>query len=254
MDPRRMLVLLVPLAWVAGTAFAAPSELLVFASSSLSQSLGTISEQYANDTGQHVTLSFAASPSLARQIEGGSKPDVVLCADSEWMDYLEKRNLVDPASRRNLLRTRLALIAPAGNDMKLRIGRSFALRAALGDGKLAIGDPESVPVGRYTRYALISLGVWNLVGDQLMPEGSSRSVLGAVAEGKAPIGVVFETDALLDKRVRIVDVFPPDSHPAIAYPMASTPAAQPSASRFMEYLRNANSRGVFERHGLRLTQ
>ena len=255
MDLSRMLAAALSIAALAGPAAAAPQgELLVYASSALSQSLGKISELYANDTGQHVTLSFAASSALARQIESGSKADVVLCADAEWMDYLEKRSLVDPATRRNLLRNRLALIAPAESALKLPIARSFGLRAALGKGKLAIGEPESVPVGRFTRYALISLGVWNSVGDNLLPQANVRNVIGAVAGGEAPLGIVFETDAMLDKRVRIVDVFPADSHPPIAYLVASTPSAQPGASRFVEFLRGSDSRDVFQRHGFRLAQ
>lgn len=254
MELRRMLALMLPWAAIAIPAVASPSELLVFATTSLSQSLGRISEQYASDTGQHVTLSYGSSSQLAHHIEGGTKADVVLCADSEWMDYLVKRNLVVPASRRDLLRTRLALVAPAGSDVKLPIGRTFALRAALGDSKLAIGNPEEVPVGRYTRYALISLGVWNTVGDHLLTLENSRAVIGAIADGAARFGVVFESDAMLDKRVRIVDMFPPDSHPTIAFAVAATPGAQPTSARFMEYLRNSGSRGVFERYGLRLTQ
>lgn len=254
MELRRMLTLMLPWAAIAIPAVATPSELLVFATASLSQSLGRISEQYASDTGQHVTLSYGSSSQLAHHIEDGTKADVVLCADSEWMDYLEKRKLVVPASRRDLLRTRLALIAPAASGIKLPIRRTFALRGALGEGKLAIGNPEQVPVGRYSRYALISLGVWNTIGDRLLTLENSRAVIAAIAEGTAPLGVVFESDAVLDKRVRIVDMFPPDSHPTIAFAVAATPDAQPTSSRYMEYLRSNDSRSVFERFGLRLTQ
>ena len=109
-------------------------------------------------------------------------------------------------------------------------------------------------VGRYARYALISLGVWNSVGDQLAAQGSTRGVLEAVAGGQSSLGVVMETDALTDKRVRIVDVFPLDSHPPIAYVIAATPGAQAGTSRFMSFLRDSGSRDVFERHGFRPAQ
>jgi molybdate transport system substrate-binding protein len=229
-------------------------DLLVYANPALSQSLIKVSELYATDTGQRITLSFGASPALAKQIEGGSKADIVLCADPEWMDYLEKRKLVDTQTKRSILRNRLALIAASDNDIKLGVARSFGLQAALGKGRLAIGEPESVAVGRYTRYALISLGVWNSVGEQIAPQASTRGVLEAVASRQSPLGIVMETDALSDKRVRIVDVFPLDSHPPIAYVIAATPGAQAGTSRFMSFLRDSGSRDVFERYGFRPAQ
>jgi molybdate transport system substrate-binding protein len=170
------------------------------------------------------------------------------------MDYLEKRKLLASETRRNLLRSRLVLISASDSSIKLPIERSFALHAALGKGRLAIGEPESVSVGRFTRYALISLGVWNAVGEQLLPQANTRGVLEAVAEGRAPLGVVMETDALPDKRVRIVDVFPMDSHPPIAYLIAATSDAQAGTSRFMKFLRDTDSRTVFQRYGFRPAQ
>jgi molybdate transport system substrate-binding protein len=131
---------------------------------------------------------------------------------------------------------------------------SFGLHAVLGKGKLAIAEPDSVALGRYTRYALISLGVWNSLGDQIAAKSSTRGVLEAVAEGQSSLGVVMETDALTDKRVRIVDIFPLDSHPPIAYVIAATPGAQAGTSRFMSFLRGSGSRDVFERHGFRPAQ
>lgn len=256
MDLRRMLLAALSLAAVAHPAVPADPQpdLLVYANVSLTQSLIKVSELYATDTGQHITLSFGASPALAKQIEGGSRADVVLWADPEWMDYLEKRKLLAAETKRNLLRSRLALISPTDSSVKLPIERSFALHAALGKGRLAIGEPDSVSVGRFARYALISLGVWNAVGEQLLPQANARGVLDAVAEGRAPLGVVMETDALPDKRVRIVDVFPMDSHPPIAYLIAATPGAQAGTSRFMKFLRDGDSRTVFQRYGFRPAQ
>ncbi len=166
----------------------------------------------------------------------------MVCTDAD-----QKRKLAQCSNR-------LSLIAPAGSKLDLTIARSFDLHGALGKGKLAMGEPETVPLGRYSRYALISLGVWNAVGERLAKQGNPRNVISAVAEGTAPLGIAFETDALLDKRVRIVDVFPADSHPPISYLMAATPGAQDGSGRFMEFLRSNSSRAVFQRYGFRPAQ
>jgi molybdate transport system substrate-binding protein len=259
MDMRRqgLLAFFLAVAGVAGTGSAVaapPQSLVVFAASSLSSVLQEVGDAYARDTGQAVTLSFAASSSLAHQIEGGSSADLFLPADEEWMDYLEKRHLIDPGSRRNLLRNRLVLIAAAASPIKLKIGPGFGLADALGKSKLATGDPESVPAGRYTRYALISLGVWNSVAEHLAPAGSVRATMASVMSGDTPLGIVYETDALKEKGVRIVDVFPPSSHPQIVYPVATTPKAKAETLLFVEFLRGPEARKIFAQYGYRAAQ
>jgi len=253
MNQHRMRFLLLAIALVcAGTVWAQPPpSLVVFAASSLSNVLQDASNLYAMKNGQTVAITFASSASLAHQIEGGAAVDLFVSADAEWMDYVEKRHLINPASRRNLLRTRLALIAPADSTVKLPIAPGFLLAAALGKGRLAVGNPESVPEGRYARYALISLGVWNTVTDHLAPADSGRAVLTQVAHGEAPLGIVYETDALKQKEVRIVGVFPLDSHPQIAYPIALTPAAKAGAGRYADFLRGPEAREIFAKYGFK---
>ena len=153
-------------------------------------------------------FSFAATSVLARQIENGAHADVFFSADQEWMDYLDQRGLVQKATRRNLLGNRLALVAPASSTVQLQIKAGFPLLAALNGGRLATGDPDSVPVGRYARSALTSLGVWNDVADHLVRADNVRTALAFVARGEVPLGIVYETDARIDKQVRIVDLFP----------------------------------------------
>lgn len=236
-------------------AFAAPAPpIVVFAAASLSDLLQDLANAYARKTQQTVTLSFAASSSLAKQVEGGAPADVFLSADTEWMDYLEQRHLIDPGSRRNLLRNRLALIAPSASTVKLEIAPSFPLAQALGKGRLAVGDPESVPAGRYARYALISLGVWNSVSERLVPAENVRSALAFVARGEAPLGIVYETDAVREKDVRIVGIFPANSHPQIVYPIALTPQAKAGSARFVEFMRGPDGRQIFSRFGFKPAQ
>ena len=244
------------LLWVIGsigTVMAAPAQpqLVVFAAASLTDVLHEISDSYTRETGQAITLSFAASSVLARQIESGAPADVFLPADVKWMDYLEKRHLINPASRVNLLSNRLVLISAADSSAQLKIAPGFALAAALGQSRLATGDPASVPAGRYARHALISLGVWNSVADQLVPTDNVRAALTLVARGEVPLGIVYETDVLTEKQVRVVGVFPADSHPQIVYPVAVTRQAKAGATRYTAFLRSLEGRKIFTRHGFR---
>jgi molybdate transport system substrate-binding protein len=228
----------------------APSTtLVVFGAASLTNVLQDIGANYTRETGQQAQFSFAASSVLARQIEAGTRADVFVSADEEWMDYLATRNLIQPKSRHDIIMNRLVLIAPSASTINLKIAPHFALAAALGKDKLATGDPGSVPVGRYARAALTNLGVWSEVANHIVPAEDVRSALAFVARGETPLGIVYETDALVEKRVRIVDTFPDDSHPPITYPVALISTAKPGAGRFVGYLKSPAARAVFARYG-----
>jgi molybdate transport system substrate-binding protein len=225
------------------------AEVLVFAAASLKPSLDRILAMPEVAALGGAKASYAASSQLAKQIEAGAPAALFVSADQDWMDYLAQRNAIQGATRRNLLGNRLALIAPANSTVQLEIKPGFPLVAALNGGRLVTGDPDSVPVGRYARSALMSLGVWNGVVDRLVRAEDVRTALVFVARGEAPLGIVYETDARIDKRVRLVGLFPGDTHPKITYPMALTTAALPDAARFAEYVRSDASRTVFERFG-----
>ena len=227
--------------------------LLVFAAASLTDVLQDLAPAFEHASGRRLKFSFAASSVLARQVEAGAPADVFFGADTDWMDYLQARNLLQPATRVNLLGNRLVLIAPAGSAVQLRIEPGFALAAALGhDGRLSTGDPDSVPVGRYARSALTTLGVWNQVADRLVRADNVRTALMFVERGEAPLGIVYASDALGDPRVRVVDTFPAASHPPIVYPVALTATASAGAARFIDFLRGAEARAAFKRYGFTL--
>ena len=145
---------------------------------------------------------------LARQIEAGSNADVFISADQEWMDYLQARNLIAKPSRVNLVGNRLVLIAPADSKIELEIRPGFDLAGALAGGRLSTGDPDTVPVGRYARSALTSLGVWDQVADRLVRADNVRSAMTFVSRGEAPLGIVYATDAQIDKKVQGGRYFP----------------------------------------------
>jgi molybdate transport system substrate-binding protein len=233
--------------WVAhgGTA---PDSVTVFAAASLTDVMQELGAAYTKETGTKIELSFAATSTLARQVESGAQADVFFSADQEWMDYLDQRALIQKATRRNMLGNRLALVAPADSTIQLQIKPNFPLLAALNGGRLATGDPDSVPVGRYARSALTSLGVWNDVADHLVRADNVRTALAFVARGEVPLGIVYETDARIDKKVRVVDLFPENSHLPISYPIALTNTASAKAASFLEFLRGPAGTSAFEKY------
>jgi len=236
--------LLVVLGTASRAADVPPSAIVVFGAASLTNVLQDIGTAYTAQTGQQVSFSFAASSVLARQIEAGTRADVFVSADEDWMDYLQTRKLIDPRTRHDIVMNRLVLIAPAASDIKLKIAPHFALAAALGKERLATGDPGSVPAGRYARGAL-----WSEVSAHIVPAEDVRSALAFVARGETPLGIVYETDALVEKRVRIVDYFPEDSHVPITYPVALIATAKAGAGRFVGYMKSPAGRAVFTQYG-----
>jgi len=165
------------------------------------------------------------------------------------MDYLEAKGLIQPATRHDLLGNQLILVAPVNSKVTLKIAPHFPLAATLGKGRLATGDPDSVPVGRYAKEALITLGVWDEVSARLVRADSVRSALAFVDRGEAPLGIVYATDALVDKNVRFVDAFPASSHAPIIYPAALTNVAKPDAAKFLAYMRGPAGDLAFKRYG-----
>jgi molybdate transport system substrate-binding protein len=233
----------------AAIARAADSELLVFAAASLTNALDPLGPVYTKETGQPVKFSFAASSALARQLEAGATADVFMSADLEWMDYVQARNLIDTTTRRDLLGNHLVLIAPASSPAALAIEPGFALAKALGGGRLATGDPDYVPVGKYARQALTTLGVWGDVADRLVRADNVRTALAFVARGEAPLGIVYTTDAKIEPRVRVVGTFPDDTHLPITYPAAVTKGARQGAARFIQFLGGPVARAKFSELG-----
>ncbi len=244
----RRLVLALALSF-ATAAGAAAAPITVLAAASLKNALDEAAASFTKSGGPPVQISYAASSALARQIEQGAPADVFVSADQDWMDYVAARGLIIPASRRALLTNRLALIAPAASPVKLVVGRNMPLARALGDGRLAMAAPE-VPAGKYGRAALTSLGVWESVKDRLASAENVRTALLYVSRGEAPLGIVYDTDAKADPKVRIVGLFPPASHPKIIYPAAVLKASgNPEARRFLAYLNGARGREIFEKYG-----
>jgi molybdate transport system substrate-binding protein len=232
------------------TAAESGKSIVVFAAASLTDVLGEIDKAYTAKTGVEVKASFAASSALARQIENGASAEVFFSADEEWMDYLAQRNLLRPNTRFDVVGNRLVMIAPVDSTAKVTLEKGFSISKELGEtGRLATGDPDSVPVGKYAQAALTKLGVWGAISPRLVRAENVRAALAYVARGEAPLGIVYETDAKAEKRVKIVGTFPADSHPPIRYPISVMKAGTGEAARYVEFVRSKESGAVFKRYG-----
>ena len=225
------------------------ADVTVFAAASLSDALKLVGDAYNTETGRNVVFSFAASSALARQIEASPGADIFISADMDWMDYLDARGLIAQRSRIDLLGNRLVLIAPADSTVALSIKPHFDLSGGLGNGRLALADPATVPAGKYARAALTALGVWGAVASRVAPAENVRVALAYVARSEAPLGVVYATDAKAEPEVRIVTVFPDNTHPPIIYPAALTKDAKPEARAFLDYLCGARASALFAKAG-----
>jgi molybdate transport system substrate-binding protein len=232
------------------TAASQAADVTVFAAASLKNALDDAAKVYEAKSGDKVTVSYAASSALAKQIESGAPADLFFSADLDWMDYLQERKLIDAASRHTLLGNTLVLIAPADSTVSLTIDKNFPLLEALGpDGKLAMGQVESVPAGKYGKAALTYLGVWDAVAPRVAQAENVRAALRFVAQKEAPLGIVYGTDAKAEPDVRVVGTFPEDSHPKILYPVALTASAKPEARKFLEFLVSPEAAPSFEAQG-----
>ncbi len=252
---RRILVALVLALGVAGAdgARAAPAPVTVFAAASLKNAMDAAIMAYTASTGAQARASYAASSTLARQIEQGAPADLYVSADAGWMDELSAKHMIVAATRRDLLSNHLALIAPASSKVQVKIGEgarfAAALATALGGGRMAVAGP-GVPAGIYAEASLRSLGVWDGVKDKLAPAENVRAALAYVAQGETPLGIVYDTDARIEPKVRVVGLFPDASHPPIVYPAAVVAgSANPNAARLLGFLQGPQAAAIFAKYG-----
>lgn len=229
----------------------AAAPITVFAAASLTDALNDVGAAWEKAGHVPVRFSFGASSTLARQIEQGAPANLFASADEQWMDYLAKRGLIVPGTRRDLLSNTLVLIVPASHPAHVTIGPGFDLAAILGpQGRLATGDPKHVPVGIYAEQALKTLGLWDSVQSRLAPAADVRSALLLVEHGEAPAGIVYATDAAVSKNVMVAGVFPASTHPPITYPFAIIKGGDTAQARaLVQFLSSPPARATFERRG-----
>jgi molybdate transport system substrate-binding protein len=229
---------------------AAQDHVTVFAAASLKNALDDVTAAFSAKSPVKVVTSYAASSALMKQIEQGAPADVFMSADQDWMDYGSQKKLIKDGTRVNLLGNRLVLIAPKDSKIgDVTIGQGFDIAKLAGDGRIATGDVRAVPAGKYAKAALETLGSWNAAAPKLAMAENVRAALALVGRGEAPLGIVYETDAKVEPNVRIIGVFPADSHPPIIYPVALTETAKSSAAPYIAFLRSPPAKAIFEKYG-----
>jgi molybdate transport system substrate-binding protein len=222
----------------------------VFAAASLADALQEAADLFTDRTGHEVSLSFAGSAALARQITLGAPADLFISADPAWADTLEDAGLVEPGRRHDLLGNRLVLVGTGPDGPPPEPLETIDLDAILGDGRLAIGLVEAVPAGRYGRAALQSVGLWDGVQDRLAQTDNVRAALALVAVGAAPVGLVYATDARAEPRVHVMAHIAPDTHPPILYPLVDiAPEDHPAENAFHDFLTGPMAASIFAEHG-----
>jgi molybdate transport system substrate-binding protein len=231
-------------------ALAPDKSLTVFAAASMKNALDDVDAAYTAKTGVKITASYAASSTLAKQIEQGAPADIFVSADTDWMDYATNKKTINEPTRVNLLGNSIVLIAPKDSKIgQVAIGKGFDLAKLAGDGKIATGDVKAVPVGKYAKAALEKLGAWQAAEPKFAMAESVRAALALVARGEAVLGIVYSTDAKVEPGVKIVGIFPADSHPPIIYPAAATATAKPDAGGYLAFLRTSAAKTIFEKYG-----
>ncbi len=230
---------------------AAQETITVFAAASLKNALDDTDAAFTKATGVKVTASYEASSALAKQIEQGAPADVFISADLAWMDYANAHKLIKPETRFNLLGNRLVLIAPKESKLdKVSIGQGFDIAKLAGDGRIAVADVAAVPAGKYAKAALEKLGAWAAAEPKLAQAENVRATLAYVARGETSLGIVYETDAKIEPKVKIVGVFPDGSYPPVTYPVAATADSKnANAARYLTFLRGSAAKSIFEKYG-----
>ena len=224
--------------------------LVVFAAASMKNALDDIDTAFTAKTGVKVSASYAASSTLAKQIEQGAPADIFLSADTDWMDYATAKKTINESTRVDLLGNSIVLIAPKDSKIdNVTVGPGFDLSKLAGDGKIATGDVKAVPVGKYAKAALEKLGAWQAAEPKFAMAESVRAALTLVARGEAVLGIVYSTDAKVEPGVKVVATFPEGSHDPIIYPVAATSTAKTEATDYLAFLKTSAAKAIFEKYG-----
>lgn len=227
----------------------------LYAAASTKDAVSKIATDFEAETGCRIDTVFAGSSTLAKQIGAGAPAQLFLSANEDWMDKLSAQKLIDTHSRKDLLGNELVLIAPADEALSFAFVKGADLHAALGNGKLALADPATVPAGIYAKQSLTSLGMWDGVAQQIVAADDVRAALAWVERGEARAGIVYRTDARIAKSVTIVAAIPEDSHEAVNYPVAlvldGKTAPTQTAKHFLSYLSSTKASQVFSDFGFK---
>lgn len=242
--------LVVALSLLLTTPAAMAKDVTIYAAASLKTALDEALIAYKAQTGATATAAYAGSSALAKQIEAGAPADIFISADQEWMDHVSNAGLVQADSRFTFLGNQLVLVMERSQAQRQVIDTHLNIASLLNGRRLAVGDINAVPAGRYAKAALTKLGLWDKVADKLAPAENVRAALTLVARGEAAAGIVYATDARVEPGVAIVGIFPADSHPPIEYPVATLKGADPAVVKpLLDFLKSEDGRRHFINQG-----
>ncbi|MFZ4834759.1 molybdate ABC transporter substrate-binding protein [Rouxiella sp. Mn2063] len=229
----------------------AAEQVTVFAAASLTNAINDIAKQYQQEKEVKIVSSFASSSTLARQIDQGAPADLFISADQQWMDYTVGKQLMVDNTRYTLLGNELVLITEANSKQeKINITEQTPWASLLANGRLAVGDPDHVPAGIYAKEALQKLGAWTVVEPKLARASDVRAAMALVERDEAPLGIVYGSDAIASKKVKVVGVFPETSHKPVEYPIAIVKGHEnPAVSAFYDYLKGPKAAEIFKHYG-----
>ena len=235
----------------AGHALADEAKITVFAAASLTNAMQDIASAYKKEKHVDVVSSFASSSTLARQIEAGAPADLFISADQKWMDYAVDKKAIDTATRETLLGNSLVVVAPKSSSTgEIAINAQTNWTRLLNGGRLAVGNPDHVPAGIYAKEALQKLGAWETLSPKLAPAEDVRGALALVERDEAPLGIVYGSDAVASKGVKVVGTFPEDSHKKVEYPLAIVDGHKnATVTAFYDYLKGPQASAIFKHYG-----
>ena len=247
---RRLLAFALVLGLIVHASLAYAADTIVFAAASTKNVISDIIKMYEKSHPGHIVASFGSSTDLAKQIENGAPVAIFISADLKSMDYVDKLKLLAAGSRRNLLGNELVLIAPVDSTSPTSLDD---IAGQLKGAKLAMGDPDSVPAGRYGKAALDKMKQWDALQGDIVRAKDVRAAMAFVERGEAGAGIVYATDAMVSQKIRIAATFPEATHPKIVYPIALIAGHDDDAAHaFFAFLQGPEAANVFLSAGFSL--
>jgi len=227
--------------------------LTVFAAASLKTVFDSIGEAFTAETGVDVVFSYAGTSVLARQIEQGAPADVFASANQDWMTYLVDGGLIDAQTVTHFASNRIVLVAPATMtfDTTPDLSSPDDIHTILGpEGRIAVAQTDAVPAGIYAREAMETLGIWDALAPRLAQSDNVRAAVFLVAREEAPLGIVYQSDAIAEPRVAAIAAIDPAFHSPIVYAAAPVgEGSHPAAARFVDFLLAPVAEAVMEENG-----
>lgn len=229
----------------------------VYAAASLTNAISDIAVIYEKQHPQtDIVPVFGASSALAKQIEAGAKSDLFFSADVDWMNYLIKKQMITENKSKALLSNQLVLISPKKLNIAFKAQPNFNFAQSF-KGHVCTGQMESVPAGKYAKQSLIKLNWLDSLKGRIVGTDDVRSALAFVERGECDVGIVYKTDALISKKVKVIGTFPENSHHPILYPLALTQQGEKNgdAVQFEKFVKSSpQAKIIFQKYGFSINQ